>query len=414
MADEQEFEAFYEAAFPRLVGQIGLVTGDLAEAEDLVQEALARASARWSRLRAYEVPEAWVRRVAHNLAASHARKIRRKVAALARIGPPPVVPPISEDALAVAAALRTLSPAHRQVVVCTTWPTCRSTRSHESSASRVPPSVDGWPGRAGRWRPNSMNPPRRYEPPMAEQLQERLEALAAAYQDAARPPGPSPARRRGRRRRRYQASGAGLLALALVVVGVTLGSQLLKELRSAPVAPATSPRVGSDPALEAIPPAKDVSDGFNQRTGPIVLVTQGVANRSTWKLATYPSGERTCSVVIRDGSPVEYGCGFDVPGRRPVMSAWTTAAAASASSVFVHGQVVQQAARVRIEFADHGPIDLPVLQAPTDVGVRFFAASIRLPGALPTAVVAVDEHGTELGRQKLRFATKGGGNAASG
>jgi RNA polymerase sigma-70 factor (ECF subfamily) len=117
VADEQEFEAFYEAAFPRLVGQIGLVTGDLAEAEDLVQEALARASARWSRLRAYEVPEAWVRRVAHNLAASHARKIRRKVAALARIGPPPVVPPISEDALAVAAALRTLSLAHRQVVV---------------------------------------------------------------------------------------------------------------------------------------------------------------------------------------------------------------------------------------------------------------------------------------------------------
>jgi RNA polymerase sigma-70 factor, ECF subfamily len=117
VADEQEFEAFYEAAFPRLVGQLGLVTGDLAEAEDLVQEALARASARWSRLRAYDVPEAWVRRVALNLAASHARKMGRKLAALTRIGPPPVVPPISDDALAVAAALRTLSLAHRQVLV---------------------------------------------------------------------------------------------------------------------------------------------------------------------------------------------------------------------------------------------------------------------------------------------------------
>jgi RNA polymerase sigma-70 factor (ECF subfamily) len=116
VADEQEFEAFYEAAFPRLVGQLGLVTGDLAEAEDLVQEALARASARWSRLRAYDVPEAWVRRVALNLAASHARKLRRKLAALTRIGPPPVVPPVSDDAL-VAAALRTLSLAHRQVLV---------------------------------------------------------------------------------------------------------------------------------------------------------------------------------------------------------------------------------------------------------------------------------------------------------
>jgi hypothetical protein len=49
------------------------------------------------------------------------------------------------------------------------------------------------------------------------------------------------------------------------------------------------------------------------------------------------------------------------------------------------------------------------LRAPTDVEVRFFAASIRLRGALPTAVVALDEHGAELGRQHLRFATQGGG-----
>jgi RNA polymerase sigma-70 factor, ECF subfamily len=117
VADDQEFEAFYEAVFVRLVGQLGPVTGDLAEAEDLVQEALARASARWSRLRAYDVPEAWVRRVALNLATDRTRRLRRKLAALARIGPPPVVLPISDDALAVAAALRTLPLPHRQVLV---------------------------------------------------------------------------------------------------------------------------------------------------------------------------------------------------------------------------------------------------------------------------------------------------------
>jgi RNA polymerase sigma-70 factor (ECF subfamily) len=117
VADEQEFEAFYQAAFPRLVGQLGLVTGDLTEAEDLVQEALARASVRWSRLRTYDVPEAWVRRVALNLAADRTRRLRRKLAALARIGPPPAVPPLSENALVVAAALRTLPLAHRQVLV---------------------------------------------------------------------------------------------------------------------------------------------------------------------------------------------------------------------------------------------------------------------------------------------------------
>jgi RNA polymerase sigma-70 factor, ECF subfamily len=117
VADNPEFDAFYQAAFPRLVGQLGLITGDLAEAEDLVQEALARASARWSRLRAYDVPEAWVRRVALNLAADRTRRVRRRLAALARIGPPPLVPPLSEDALVVAAALRTLPLAHRQVLV---------------------------------------------------------------------------------------------------------------------------------------------------------------------------------------------------------------------------------------------------------------------------------------------------------
>jgi hypothetical protein len=236
---------------------------------------------------------------------------------------------------------------------------------------------------------------------MAE-LQDRLEALAAAYRDAARPPGPSAARRRGRRRRRYQVGAASLLAVALIAAGVTLGSQL-KAPRPSTVPPATSPG-SSDPALEAIPPARDVSDGFNERTGPIVLVTQGMANRSTWKLATYPSGRRTCSVVIRDGKAVEYACGLDVPGRRPVMSSWTGGAAASADSVFVHGQVLEQAARVRIEFPNRSPVVLPALQAPTDVGVRFFAASIQVSGAPPTAVVALDEHGTELGRQNLRFA----------
>jgi hypothetical protein len=242
---------------------------------------------------------------------------------------------------------------------------------------------------------------------MAE-LQDRLQGLAGAYREAARPPGPSPARRRGRRRRLYQACAAGLLTLALIAAGVTLGSQLLNGPRSSTLAPAgPAPGASSDPALQAIPPAND-RQGV-QRTGPIVLVAQGVADRSTWQLATYPSGERICSVVIRDGNPVEYGCGFDVPGRRPVMSSWTSSAAASAGSVFVHGQVVEQAVRVRIEFSHHDPIELPAVQASTDVGVRFFAGSIRLPGALPTAVVALDEHGTELGRQTLRFATQGGG-----
>ena len=66
MADE-EFSAFYAATYQRLLGQLVLLCGDRAEAEDALQEAFARAAVRWRRLRSYEAPEAWVRRVALNL-----------------------------------------------------------------------------------------------------------------------------------------------------------------------------------------------------------------------------------------------------------------------------------------------------------------------------------------------------------
>jgi hypothetical protein len=231
---------------------------------------------------------------------------------------------------------------------------------------------------------------------MAELLQDRLEALAAAYREAARPSGPAAARRRGRQRRLRRAGATGLLAVALVAAAVTLGARLLDQPRPSTVAPAHS-----DPTLEWIPPAND-RDGV-ERTGPIVLVTQGVTDRSTWKLATYPSGRRTCSVVVRDGRAVQYACGFDVPRRRPVMSSWTVTPG-SGNRLFVHGQVVEQAAKVRLEFRNRDAIELPALGAPTDVGVRFFAASVQASGTLPAAVVALDQHGSELGRENLTFA----------
>jgi RNA polymerase sigma-70 factor (ECF subfamily) len=59
------------------------VTGDVHEAEEIVQEAFARASIRWARLRDYDAPEAWVRRVAMNRAADRGRR-----ALAARLGEP--------------------------------------------------------------------------------------------------------------------------------------------------------------------------------------------------------------------------------------------------------------------------------------------------------------------------------------
>jgi RNA polymerase sigma-70 factor, ECF subfamily len=117
MADE--FEEPYTSAFGRLVGQLFLITGDLHEAEEVVQEAFTRAASRWQRLRDYDLPEQWIRRVAINLARDGRRRVRRRLAILTKLDADAaaVVPPISVDGLVVAAALATLPRRHRQVVV---------------------------------------------------------------------------------------------------------------------------------------------------------------------------------------------------------------------------------------------------------------------------------------------------------
>jgi RNA polymerase sigma-70 factor (ECF subfamily) len=117
MTTGDSFEDFYTGAVSRLLGQLFLVTGDLHEAEEVVQEAFARASVRWSRLRDYNAPEAWVRWVAMNLAADRARKLRRQAKALLRMGPPPEAAAFSVETLALVQALSTLSLRQRKAIV---------------------------------------------------------------------------------------------------------------------------------------------------------------------------------------------------------------------------------------------------------------------------------------------------------
>jgi RNA polymerase sigma-70 factor, ECF subfamily len=117
MAGSESFEEFYTGAVGRLLGQLFPVTGDLHEAEEVAQEAFARASVRWTRLRDYDVPEAWVRRVAMRLAADRARSLRRQTRAILKLSPPREVPAVSVEALALAEALRTLPIRQRQVIV---------------------------------------------------------------------------------------------------------------------------------------------------------------------------------------------------------------------------------------------------------------------------------------------------------
>jgi RNA polymerase sigma-70 factor, ECF subfamily len=114
---DDDFAAFYAGSYRRLLGQLFALTGDLAEAENHLQEAYARAFVRWSRVGGYDLPEAWVRRVALNLAAMADRSLRRRARALLRLGPPPVVPELSPEVIDLHDALRALPLGQRQVVV---------------------------------------------------------------------------------------------------------------------------------------------------------------------------------------------------------------------------------------------------------------------------------------------------------
>ncbi|HZM84279.1 MAG TPA: sigma factor [Candidatus Limnocylindrales bacterium] len=59
----QDFDDFYVAHFGDTVTLSYAYTADLAEAQDIAQEAFSRAWQRWGALEGYENPAAWVRRV---------------------------------------------------------------------------------------------------------------------------------------------------------------------------------------------------------------------------------------------------------------------------------------------------------------------------------------------------------------
>lgn len=115
--DADEFDAFYTGSVHRLVGVLFTMTGDLAEAQDVVQEAFVRAWDRRRSLSRSENPEAWVRTVAWRLAVSRWRRTRSAMTAWRRHGPAPDVPEPDVEHLVLAQALRRLPEHHRRAIV---------------------------------------------------------------------------------------------------------------------------------------------------------------------------------------------------------------------------------------------------------------------------------------------------------
>ncbi len=73
-----EFDEWVAARGPGLLRLAYVLTGNRADAEDAVQEALARALPRWENIRTVGDPDAYVRRMVLNAHTSWWRKFRRR------------------------------------------------------------------------------------------------------------------------------------------------------------------------------------------------------------------------------------------------------------------------------------------------------------------------------------------------
>ncbi|AGZ39627.1 sigma-70 family RNA polymerase sigma factor [Actinoplanes friuliensis] len=120
MDAEEAVRQAYEVHYRRLVAQVFGLIGDLAEAEDAVQEAFAKVLAAPRSFVQADDSERWLRVVALNVARSRYRR-RWVFDRLVRAGrveiAPAAVPGLSADRVALLTALRQLAPPTREAVV---------------------------------------------------------------------------------------------------------------------------------------------------------------------------------------------------------------------------------------------------------------------------------------------------------
>ena len=81
-ASKRQFEGFAAGASDSLLRTGYLMTGDVRDAEDLVQETFLRVARRWNRVRSMDHPAAYARRILINLVLDDAGRRSRQQAEL--------------------------------------------------------------------------------------------------------------------------------------------------------------------------------------------------------------------------------------------------------------------------------------------------------------------------------------------
>jgi RNA polymerase sigma-70 factor (ECF subfamily) len=80
-----ELESLFRVEYPRLVRALTLASGDGERATDAVQDAFVQASRHWRRIRHYDEPAAWLRRVAVNRLTDQGRRQQRRDSGMIRM-----------------------------------------------------------------------------------------------------------------------------------------------------------------------------------------------------------------------------------------------------------------------------------------------------------------------------------------
>ena len=140
MSGSDSLHELYDASYGRLVLQLYALCGDLADAEDAVQEAFVKAIGQGRGFARVQNPEAWLRTVALNQLRNswrHAKVVRRFVASVP--GRPATTPSWVRITSQSSKPSPSSNPTSARLWCCAIWPTWALRRSPTSWACRRAP-----------------------------------------------------------------------------------------------------------------------------------------------------------------------------------------------------------------------------------------------------------------------------------
>jgi RNA polymerase sigma-70 factor (ECF subfamily) len=121
VAEGVDFEDFFRAEYPGLVRAFYLLTADRGEAEEMAQEAMARAYERWDQVRSMKSPTGYVYRVGVNLNRQRLRHLAVRARRLFAIaGHSDLEPPLDIRA-EIVDAIASISKGQREAFMLVEW-----------------------------------------------------------------------------------------------------------------------------------------------------------------------------------------------------------------------------------------------------------------------------------------------------